>query len=228
MRELEPRRDVAVVVELRDEDLVAGGERAADRPREREVERRHVRAEDRLVRRAAQERRAAVSRACATSASLRRLVAEGAAEVRVRLAEVAGDRVDDGVRALRPAGPVEERGRRPAARRNARGRRRRRGRPATAGHYPVAREHPDASAERLDRATGTGLGRAVARDRAERRPQHVRGRRVRAVVGAARVSTTTQGMALANAIHNRGLAVVWSGAAGAGRAVLGAARRTPA
>ena len=43
--ELEPRRDVAVVVELRDNDLVSGRELAADRPGEREVERRHVGAE---------------------------------------------------------------------------------------------------------------------------------------------------------------------------------------
>ena len=33
---------------------------------------------------------------------------EGAADVRVRLAEIRGDRVDDLVRALRPAGAVEE------------------------------------------------------------------------------------------------------------------------
>ena len=53
--QLEPRRDVAVVVELRHDDLVAGLELAADRPRECEVERRHVRAERRLLRLAAQE-----------------------------------------------------------------------------------------------------------------------------------------------------------------------------
>ena len=57
MRELEPRRDVGVVVELRAEDLVARPELAARRAREREVERRHVRAEHGLVRRAAEEPR---------------------------------------------------------------------------------------------------------------------------------------------------------------------------
>ena len=43
--ELEPRGDVRVVVEARDDDLVAGSELAAQGPREREVERRHVLAE---------------------------------------------------------------------------------------------------------------------------------------------------------------------------------------
>ena len=55
VRELEPRRDVAVMVELRDEDLVALAQRAAEGARQREVERRHVGAEDRLVGIAAQE-----------------------------------------------------------------------------------------------------------------------------------------------------------------------------
>ena len=72
VRELEPRRDVPVVVELRREDLVAGAELAADRARQREVERRHVLAEDDLVRRAPRNL-AAASRAFATSASLRTL-----------------------------------------------------------------------------------------------------------------------------------------------------------
>ena len=43
--ELEPGRDVRVVVEARDDDLVACGKVAAERSREREVERRHVLAE---------------------------------------------------------------------------------------------------------------------------------------------------------------------------------------
>ena len=55
VRELQPRRDVAVVVEARDEDLVAGRERPSERTREREVERRHVLAEDRLPGLAAEE-----------------------------------------------------------------------------------------------------------------------------------------------------------------------------
>ena len=44
-RQLEPGRDVAVVVELRHDDLVAGAQLPPERPGEREVERRHVRAE---------------------------------------------------------------------------------------------------------------------------------------------------------------------------------------
>ena len=43
--ELEPGRDVRVVVEAGDDDLVAGSELATQGPREREVERRHVLAE---------------------------------------------------------------------------------------------------------------------------------------------------------------------------------------
>ena len=50
-----PRRDVGVVVELRDDDLVAGLERAAERARDVEGERRRVRAEDYLVGRRAEE-----------------------------------------------------------------------------------------------------------------------------------------------------------------------------
>jgi hypothetical protein len=48
--QLEPRRDVAVVVELRDDDLVAGLQLATEGTAEREVERSHVRAEDDLLR----------------------------------------------------------------------------------------------------------------------------------------------------------------------------------
>ena len=55
VRELEPGGDVAVMVELRDEDLVALAQRAAEGARQREVEGRHVGAEDRLVGIAAQE-----------------------------------------------------------------------------------------------------------------------------------------------------------------------------
>ena len=45
VRELEPGRDVRVVVEPRDDDLVARAELASDSARQREVERRHVGAE---------------------------------------------------------------------------------------------------------------------------------------------------------------------------------------
>ena len=107
--ELEPRRDVAVVVELRDEDLVARPKGSADGARQREVERRHVRSEDRLVRLAAKERRRrqAGLRHERVAAAAR---AERPAEIRVRLAQVARDRVDDRVGDLRAPGPVEERG----------------------------------------------------------------------------------------------------------------------
>ena len=106
MGELEPRRDVAVVVETRDEDLVAGDERAAQRACEREVERRHVLSEDRLLGPAAEEARGGgmclLDELVAASAG-----GERAAEVRVRLAEVRADRVDHGLRALRAARRVE-------------------------------------------------------------------------------------------------------------------------
>ena len=49
VRELEPRCHVRVVVELRDDDLVARSQLASERARQREVERRHVLAEDDLV-----------------------------------------------------------------------------------------------------------------------------------------------------------------------------------
>ena len=71
--ELEPGRDVAVVVEPRHDYLVAGGELPADRPRKGEVEGGHVRAEDDLLRSAAEEG-AAEPRAWATISPLRRLV----------------------------------------------------------------------------------------------------------------------------------------------------------
>jgi hypothetical protein len=107
-RELEPRRDVPVVVEARHDDLVALAELARGRSGEREVERRHAPAEDRLVRRAAEpvggrEARVGDQRVRAPA----RL--EKAARVRVRVAQVRRDRVDHLVRHLRPAGPVEER-----------------------------------------------------------------------------------------------------------------------
>ena len=107
VRELEPRRDVGVVVEARDEDLVARLELAPGRAREREVERRHVRAEDDLLFARAEEARR--RRAGVVEEHLRpaaRLVR--AADVRVRLAQVAGDGVDDRVGDLRAAGAVEE------------------------------------------------------------------------------------------------------------------------
>ena len=57
VREFEPGRDVAIVVDSRHHDLVAEPKRAAERAREQEVERRHARAERDLLRRAAEKRR---------------------------------------------------------------------------------------------------------------------------------------------------------------------------
>ena len=108
--ELEPGRDVPVVVEARDEDLVACCERSSERAGQGEVERRHVLAEHRLAGPAAEEARGGCVR------PLDELVAAAAgrerrAEVRVRLAQVGGDGVDHRLGALRAAG------RRPGTRR---------------------------------------------------------------------------------------------------------------
>src|SRR5581483_7043464 len=107
VRELEPRRDVRVVVELGAEDLVARPELAAGRAREGEAQRGHVRAEDRLLGRAAEEPRGGRPRV-----RLERLGAAARlvrpADVRVRLAQVRRDRVDHLVRNLRAARRVEE------------------------------------------------------------------------------------------------------------------------
>ena len=107
MRELEPRGDVPVVVEARDEDLVSRLERPPERAGQGEVERRHVLAEDRLLGAAAEEARGG------RMGLLDQFVAaatggEGAAEVRVRLPQIVADRVDHGLRALRSTGRVEE------------------------------------------------------------------------------------------------------------------------
>ena len=117
-RELEPRSDVGVVVEPRDEDLVARLELPPERAREHEVQRRHVRAEDDLLGLPADESRSGRAGLFdnGVGAPARR---EEAAGVRVRLAEVAGDRLDHLVGNLGPAGAVEER-RRAGERREAR------------------------------------------------------------------------------------------------------------
>ena len=107
VRELEPRRDVRVVVELRHEHLVAGAQRAGEGPREQEVQRGHARPERDLLGTAAEEVGRTLPRVLDQLDGAPRGL-EGAADVRVRLAEIAGDRVDDLVRALRAAGPVEE------------------------------------------------------------------------------------------------------------------------
>ncbi len=107
VRQFEPRRHVRVVVEPGDDDLVSLAPLPAGRPRQCKRECRHVRAEDRLVGRAAQEVRP-------REPSLRderfrapaRLVR--AARVRVRLPEVGRDGVDDLVGHLGASRPVEE------------------------------------------------------------------------------------------------------------------------
>ena len=107
VRELEPGRDVRVVVEPGDDDLVSFAPLAPGRAREREGERRHVRAEDRLVRSAAEELRGGQARLRDERLGApARLVRP--ADVGVRLAVVAGDRVDHLVGHLSAAGPVEE------------------------------------------------------------------------------------------------------------------------
>jgi hypothetical protein len=53
--QLQPGRDPAVVVQVRHQDLVAGGKRPAGGPGQREIQRGHVRAEHHLVRIAAKE-----------------------------------------------------------------------------------------------------------------------------------------------------------------------------
>ena len=105
--ELEPGRDVRVVVELRHEHLVARAQRPREGAREEEVEGGHARAERDLLVRAAEE----VPRPPARVrdelvGAVGRLVRR--ADVGVRLAQVAGDRVDHLVRALRAARAVEE------------------------------------------------------------------------------------------------------------------------
>ena len=72
---------------------------------------------------------------------------------------------------------------------------------------------------------GSGLGRQLERDRPQRRPQHVRPRGEHARAQFIPGVTLDKGYAIADRIHNSGLAVVWSGAQGAGRALLGAAPR---
>ncbi len=88
VRQLEPGRDVGVVIDSGHEDLVARAELPADRAGEREVQRRHVRAEHDLLRLAAQEGGRGVPRLVdhrvGAPAGL-----EEAAGVRVRLAQVA-------------------------------------------------------------------------------------------------------------------------------------------
>ncbi len=107
--ELDPRGDAAVVVEAADEDLVALAPVARRGAGEREVEGRHVAAEDHVVGRAVEEarpRRRAPGRGSPRPARPSRTARRGcrwprAARSRDRLADLVGD--------LRAAGRVEER-----------------------------------------------------------------------------------------------------------------------
>ena len=108
-RELEPGRDAAVVVEAGHDDLVAGAQLAPCRARQGEVQRRHVRPEGGLVGRAAEEPACDVVRARDQLERVAGRVVVGRPEVRVRVAQVPGDRVDHLVRRLRPGRRVEER-----------------------------------------------------------------------------------------------------------------------
>src|SRR5579864_2222927 len=95
---------------------------------------------------------------------------------------------------------------------------------ATEGHYPVAREHSRAS-EGAARPRRTERPRPrVARDRAERRPQHLRRRRVRALVGPPRRRLLRRD-ASRESHPQLGAGGRVVGRARAGGAVLGAARR---
>jgi hypothetical protein len=105
----QPRRDVRVVVEVGDDDLVAGLRRARDGVRELEVQRRHVRAERDLLRRAAGQLGGG---APCLGDELDRVerCRERTAVVGGAAAQVPGHRLDDLLGRLRAARPVEEGG----------------------------------------------------------------------------------------------------------------------
>jgi hypothetical protein len=105
--ELEPGGDVPVVVESRDDDLVAGPQLPAEGAREREVECRHVLSEPDLPGRRAEEPggslvRLGDDRVCPAA----RL--EGALDIRIRVSEASRDRVDHGEGHLGATWAVEE------------------------------------------------------------------------------------------------------------------------
>ena len=105
--QVEPRRDVRVVVERSDDDLVPGHELARERAREEEVERRHALPERDLLGRCSRERRGLlVGEVDELVRAPRGRVR--CADVGVVLAQIARNRVDHLVGALRAAGPVEE------------------------------------------------------------------------------------------------------------------------
>ena len=101
-----PRRDVGVMIQLRDDDLVARRERSTKRARDVVGERRRVRAEDDLRRRCAEEVGYAAARALD---QLVRLGARRVGPVRVGVVmiKVVAYGLDDCARNLRAAGAVE-------------------------------------------------------------------------------------------------------------------------
>ena len=105
--ELDPGGHVAVMVEARDEDLVAGLQLAAEHARQVEVDGRHVRAEDDLRGAAVEEARAGGLGVVddLVDAMAGRV---GRSEIRARVAQGVRDRLSDLVRHLRAAGGVEE------------------------------------------------------------------------------------------------------------------------
>ncbi len=107
VRDLQPRRDSAVVVQAGHEDLVAGAEGARGGPRQREVQCGHVRPEDHLARVAAEEPGRLV---LGLLEDLPDAPAGGVAraEVRARFPERPHDGVAHFVGHLRAAGSVQE------------------------------------------------------------------------------------------------------------------------
>jgi hypothetical protein len=105
-RHEQPGRDVGVVIERRHDDLVARLKRAGDRVGEQKVERRHVGPEGDAAGLAAGELR---GRRAGMFQQLLRCGGRGerAAEIGVRAAQVAADRVEHLLRRLRAAGSVE-------------------------------------------------------------------------------------------------------------------------
>jgi hypothetical protein len=104
-----PRGHVGFVVQGRDHDLVTRLEGCSDRPSDVERQGRHVVAElDLLGARGTEEvgdRRMRLADHVVAEVAGR----ERAAGIGIHVAVVLGDRVDDPLRHLRPAGPVEER-----------------------------------------------------------------------------------------------------------------------
>ena len=107
LRDEQPRRHVGVVVERGDHDLVARLERARDRVREQEVERRHVGAERDPVRLAAGELGGGRARPRSISSSDAAEVGKAPPRFALELAQVAVDGVEHLLRRLRAARPVE-------------------------------------------------------------------------------------------------------------------------